>query len=197
MTTTARNTSKTSIACNIRTLWTAMLRCVSRAGPQNVTGPRMVSETVSERRGAERMLTDEVVHPVAHHVGGLGGAVEAEVLGHCLLLLGWLTHLLKHTHTHTCTHTQLHRAYHIEHTYHTPHWKWHTMRSLHYEIPWDGQNKRLSSNQLTDDSYEAAFTALHIQVSQLYLGWHRQPGGQETRDPWIGKSTVHIAGLCV
>ena len=39
-------------------------------------------------------LTDEVVHPVAHHVGGLGGAVEAEVLGHRLLLLGGLTHLL-------------------------------------------------------------------------------------------------------
>ena len=51
------------------------------------------------------MLTDEVVHPVAHHVGGLGGAVEAEVLGHRLLLLGGLAHLLKHTHTCTHTHT--------------------------------------------------------------------------------------------
>lgn len=40
-------------------------------------------------------LTDEVVDSVSHHVGGLGGAVEAEVLGHGLFLLGGLTHLLQ------------------------------------------------------------------------------------------------------
>ena len=38
---------------------------------------------------------------MAHHVGGLGGAVETEVLGHRLLLLGGLAHLLQgHTNTH-------------------------------------------------------------------------------------------------
>lgn len=43
-----------------------------------------------------RAPTDEVVHPVAQHVGGLGGTVEAEVLGHGLLLRG-LAHLLRST----------------------------------------------------------------------------------------------------
>lgn len=42
-------------------------------------------------------LTNKVVHPVAHHVGGLGGTVEPEVFGHSLLLLGWLAHLLQGT----------------------------------------------------------------------------------------------------
>lgn len=54
--------------------------------------------------------TNEVVNTVAHHIGGLVGAVEAEVLGHCLLLLGGLAHLLhgwmdRHTDTHTVTFT--------------------------------------------------------------------------------------------
>lgn len=40
-------------------------------------------------------LTNKVVNPVTHHVGGLGGAVEAEVLGCCLLLLGEFTHFLQ------------------------------------------------------------------------------------------------------
>lgn len=46
-------------------------------------------------RPAAGKLTDKVVDPVAHHVGGLGGAVEPEVFGHSLLLLGRLTHLLQ------------------------------------------------------------------------------------------------------
>lgn len=40
-------------------------------------------------------LTGEVVNSVPHHVCRLGRAVESEVLGHRLLLLGGLTHLLQ------------------------------------------------------------------------------------------------------
>lgn len=40
-------------------------------------------------------LTNEVVDSVAHHVCRLGGAVKPKVLGHRLLLLGGLAHLLQ------------------------------------------------------------------------------------------------------
>lgn len=47
-----------------------------------------------------RAPTDEVVHSVTQHVGGLSGTVEAEVLSHGLLLLGRLAHLLRSTDGH-------------------------------------------------------------------------------------------------
>lgn len=46
-------------------------------------------------------LTNKIVDSVAHHVCGLGGAVEPEVFGHRLLLLGRLAHLLQGTGKHT------------------------------------------------------------------------------------------------
>lgn len=46
------------------------------------------------------VLTNKIVNSVAHHVCGLGGAVEPEVFGHCLLLLGGLAHLLQDTGKH-------------------------------------------------------------------------------------------------
>lgn len=50
-------------------------------------------------------LTNKIVDSVAHHVCGLGGAVEPEVFGHRLLLLGRLAHLLQGTGKHTDKHT--------------------------------------------------------------------------------------------
>ncbi len=53
------------------------------------------AEETEERRAGMSALTDKVIHSMPHHVGGFGGAVKAQVLGHRLLLLGRFTDLLK------------------------------------------------------------------------------------------------------
>jgi len=50
---------------------------------------------ISRSTGCFDALTNEVVDSVAHHGGGLGRAVEPDVLGHRLLLLGGVADLLQ------------------------------------------------------------------------------------------------------
>ncbi len=62
------------------------------------------AEETEASRAWMSALTDKVIHSMSHHVGGFVGAVKAQVLGHCLLLLGRFTDLLKKRDQRSCSH---------------------------------------------------------------------------------------------